>query len=474
MTNLTMPARTVDGRPSGIGGLARAATILFGAMVALQSSQDLSVVKIGYLAAATLAVIGSVWTVHRRRADHLVEFARPWLIASLVVASLVGVSLPVAVLHGTTFSAWLRDAAAYALLAAAPWVALDLALSVTRRATVGLILIAGGLATLSYAIVWVQRRTIADIAIDRLALPSFMLATALFAFAVAQSVADENRRYRWAALASMSIALLLLAGTRTTLAILIVPIAVLGTAWLSDPDRSLQKRLVPALLPLITAATIVASTQVGRAIDLGSVFGPQTSIEGSDSSPGGSGAEPDSEILGGRFDTFGSVLTGRDASLQDRIAQTRAAWDSFLTSPLIGNGLGVVVTWTRTSGRLQTEFTADTPVLVLAKFGVLGFVIVGIIGGAWIITIRRLRPGGEITQVSRLTLVGYGAATVVLTPFGWQLEDKGTGLALIVLLALAFTEARQANILRGPKIFATQMSAQLSALAAVDSTNDSR
>jgi hypothetical protein len=435
-----------DRRLPRLGGLARATTILFGGMVALQSSQDLDIVKIAYLAAAALSVSGSVWTVYRGRANPLVGFARPWLIASVVAAGIIGSSLPVALLHGTAFSSWMRDAAAYALVVAAPWVALDLAWSVTHRTTVALIVVAGGLATLSYAIVWVQRRAMADVPIDRLVLPSFMLATALFAFAVAKSVSVERRRYRWAALASVTVALLLLAGTRTTLAILIVPIAVLGAVWLTDSHLSLRKRMVPALLPLLTAGIIVASTQLTWAADLGHLLGPLTGTDGPGSAQGGSRPTPDPHSLEGRFDTFGSVLTGRDASLQDRVAQTRAAWDVFLTSPLVGSGLGVVVPWTTTAGRLETQFTADTPLLVLAKFGVLGLVLVGVLGGAWVITIRRLKHGGEIAQVSRLALVGFGAAIVVLTPFGWQLEDKGTGLAVILLLALAFTEAHQAGV----------------------------
>lgn len=416
--------------------------------MALQSSQDLDVVKICYLAAAAVAILGSIWTVYQRRDDPLVAIVRPWLIASLVAAGIVGASLPVALLHGTAISSWIRDAAAYALVVAAPWVALDLAWSVTPRGTGILIVTAGGLATLSYAIVWVQRRAMADVPIDRLVLPSFMLATALFAFTVARSVSDQRRRYGWALLASVTIALLLLAGTRTTLAILIVPIAVLGVAWLTDPGRPLLTRLTPALLPLLTAGVIVASSQLSSSIDLGRVIASLTGSNGSGSTQGGPRSTPDPHSLEGRFDTFGSVLTGRDASLQDRIAQTRAAWDLFATSPIVGGGLGVVVPWTTTAGRLETQFTADTPLLVLAKFGLLGLVLVGVLVGAWLGTIRGLKGGGATTQVSRLALVGFGAAIVVLTPFGWQLEDKGTGLAVILLLALAFSEARQAEIIQ--------------------------
>jgi len=444
---MTASLQAVDRRLPGIGGFARATIVIFGAMAVLQSSQGLDAVKLAYLGAATLAVGGSVWSVYRERADALVAFARPWLVASLVVAGIIGISLPVALLHGTAFSTWTRDAAAYALVVAAPWVALDLARSVTSRTMIGLTVLAGGLAALSYAIVWVQRRAITDVAIDRLVLPSFTLATALFAVAVAQSVSREHRRYWWAALASVTVALLLLAGTRTALAILIVPLVIIAIAWLTDRSLSFRTRIVPACLPLLTAGVIVASTQLSLAVDLGHLGGPLSGSDGSGSSDG-SRSPPDPHTLEGRFDTFGSVLAGRDASLQDRVAQTRAAWDIFLASPLVGSGLGVVVPWTTTSGRLETEFTADTPVLVLAKFGVLGLVLVGALGGAWLITIRRLNQGGPSARASRLALAGFGAAIVALTPFGWQLEDKGTGLAVILILGLALSEAGQADLVR--------------------------
>ncbi len=446
---MTTSLREIDRGFPGIGGLVRASIIVFGAMVALQSSQDFDVVKVAYLGAAALALVGSVWTVCQRRGDPLVGFAAPWLAASLLIAGLVALSLPVAMSHGTAFPTWLRDAAAYALVVAGPWVAIDLAWSTTRRGALKMIVIAGGLATVSYAVVWVQRRGITDLAVDRLVLPSFMLATTLFAVTVALAVSAQRGRYRWAAVASVTIALLLLAGTRTTLAILIAPIAILAVAWQNPSGDLRSRRLVPALLPMLTAGIIVASTQLTWAIDLGQLGGSGTNVGGSGGATGSSSPTQDPHSLGGRYDTFGSVISGRDASMQDRIAQTRAAWDLFLTSPIVGSGLGAAVPWTTTTGHLDTEFTADTPVLVLAKFGALGLVLVGVLGAAWVITIRRLKPGGRITQTSRLALVGLGAAILLLTPFGWQLEDKGTGLAIILVLGLAFTEARDAG-LRGP------------------------
>src|SRR6266545_605186 len=108
---MTTSFQAFDHRLPRIGALARATTILFGAMLALQSSQDFDTAKVVYMGVAALALVGSVSSVYQSRADSLVGFARPWLVASLVAAGIVGISLPVAIIHGTPVSTWIRDAA---------------------------------------------------------------------------------------------------------------------------------------------------------------------------------------------------------------------------------------------------------------------------------------------------------------------------------------------------------------------------
>jgi hypothetical protein len=113
---------------------------------------------------------------------------------------------------------------------------------------------------------------------------------------------------------------------------------------------------------------------------------------------------------------------------------------------VLGGGLGVTVAWVNSAGRLVQEFTADTPVLLLAKFGILGLLLVGILVWATFRTIQDLLAGGAATRTARLSIIGFAAALVALTPFGWQLEDKGTGLATILLLGLALASAREAGL----------------------------
>jgi hypothetical protein len=147
-------------------------------------------------------------------------------------------------------------------------------------------------------------------------------------------------------------------------------------------------------------------------------------------------------VIEGRYGTFSGVATGADLSLQLRWAQTRAAWNIFATWPVTGGGPGVIIPWINWDGELVAESWADTPVTILAKFGIFGLVIWGALGWAVLKTLRRLRRGNEASLTARSALLGFATGLVVLTPLGPQLEDKGTALAMIMLLGTVFAAMR--------------------------------
>ncbi len=64
------------------------------------------------------------------------------------------------------------------------------------------------------------------------------------------------------------------------------------------------------------------------------------------------------------------------------------------------------------------------------------------IGWATVRTLRHLRNVGPPAAVARSALLGLAIGLIVLAPLGPQLEDKGTALALILLLGLAFAVIR--------------------------------
>ena len=431
------------------GGLGRAVIVVFGGLLVLQSSQDLAPVKVAYLAVAIVAVSLSVLSVRRLRQSAVVASARPWLVASAVLAVLIALSLPVAIARGTPIAAWVRDAAAYGLLAAAPWLAVDLAFSTSRRTALSLAVAAGAMAAVSFAVVWTQRRHMSDFAIDRLVLPSLILAASLFALGLAFSISDQRHRYRWAAVASLAIGLLVYSGTRSSLVLLVVcPIALLAS-WLSDRRSPLRPRFVAALVPVVVALGIVVATQIqlgGVGLPLGNDLGTS---DGSGAPPSHGPTTPN---LSERYESIGAVLSGRDVSLQERLFQTRAVWNVFISSPIIGGGLGVAIPWTDPQGVTHTDnaFTADSPILVLAKFGLLGLALIAVAGWATVATLRMLAARGPATRRSWLSVVAFAMVILVMMPFGWQLEDKGTALAITLVLGFCLVEARDARLASEP------------------------
>lgn len=437
-----------------IVGFLRPVVVVVGALVTLQASDSFDIGKIVFLVASTIAFVGSVRYTVRGRSSELVTLVRPVLIASIAIGIIVGISFPVAMVHGTPPTQWLRDASAYGLVVMAPWLALDIARSMRPRLALAFFVSAASLGTVSFWLTWTQRRGLADLPIDRLTLPSFTLATALFALTVALAVSGPRNRYLWSLAGCLTIGLLLLTGTRSTFAILVVPIAILVSEARIRGGAAARLGVIPGVLPIVLAVAYFLSTQGlqfqtpgsnGRSPEPTgpSATAPVGSVPSVTGTPGGGTTAEPGDGIADRFDIVGDILSGRDPSLQGRIAQTRAAWDIFVTSPILGAGLGVTVSWTDSQGVLIQRFTADTPVLVLAKFGVMGLVMIAFLGASAVALIRslgRLRP---TSTAARLALVGFTVGILALTPFGWQVEDKGTGLALIALLGYVLASARE-------------------------------
>ncbi len=208
-------------------GTTRALLVVFGGLLILQSSDRLDALKVGYLLVAGIAAAGSVASVWRARSEPATIAMRPWLVASAVIVGLVALSLPVALINGATISNWLRDGAVYVLLAAAPWIAIDLARSASPNLILGAGLLAGLLGVASFVVVWVQRRQLIDLPIDRLTLPSMTLGAAAYCIAVALAVRSRGwKRAGWIVLSMGILAAFLLTGTRTSFVLLAAPTAV--------------------------------------------------------------------------------------------------------------------------------------------------------------------------------------------------------------------------------------------------------
>jgi O-antigen ligase len=241
------------------------------------------------------------------------------------------------------------------------------------------------------------------------------------------------RRAAWVMVAGLILGLFLVTGTRSSLLLLIGPLAMAALAgW-----NRIRSSVWTIVSHGAVAATLVVAFQIALALPV--VLRPATTT----GEPGSTGSAAPSvpSVLGDRLGSIPGALQNpaSDQSLKERVAQYRAAWELFVSRPILGVGPGHSIDWVDSSGQPRTGFTADTPLVLPAKFGLVGILVLSGAAVAYGLTVRTaLRRDRQ--SVVTLTLVGYGAWTVVSLPLGFPVEDKGASLALMLLLALAFIE----------------------------------
>jgi hypothetical protein len=430
--------------------------VVVGGLVVLQSSQGLAPPKVVYLAIAGIAFLLSCRAVLDLRGRAMFAAARPWLIASILLLALIVISLPVAMLHGTPLSAWLRDADTYGLYAAAPIFALGAAASMRLQLLLRLAVVVAGLGALSFALYWIRLRNLAILPFDQFVLPTTSLPTTLFVLSLSAAVIDRRPRAGWIILGGIALGLFLVAGTRSALFLLValpVVVVVAGRPLIARSAAAAGVGLVAVgYLLAVQTSFAMAGREVAPPID---VAGPTTTSEiGVGASPGSGGTSgsgtpaertptprqapnPDANVVQRMQDFL--AAPERDVSVRERVTQYVVAWDLFTSSPIVGVGLGHQFTWTRIDGTVYTDFTADTPLILPAKLGILGLAWIVLLAGVWIRFVLLLRRMAGAT-VPGLAMAGWAAVLVALVWAGLTLEDKGFSFAVMFLLALGFIE----------------------------------
>lgn len=412
--------------------------VVFGGMIALQSSQGLDATKIVYLLGTALSFAGAVVAIWYARGGVAVRSAIAWLVASGTLVTLLAVSFVIARVNGTTTVDWLRDIASYALFASVPVFALDGQASASRRLLIAMLVVAGSLGGLSWAIEWLNRREILELPLSRLLFPSPQIPTVLYLFAMAFAIRAGPAGWRWAVLAGVILGFFLVTGTRSSLLILLGPVVMAAIAGRTRVPAAVGSGVVH----VVVAIAVVVAFQI--AVTLSSDGAAQITSPPDGGTGAVATATPGPGVIGDRFGGLGAVISnpGADPSLKERVAQYEAAWRLFASAPLFGVGPGHAIEWIRVSGEKWNAFTADTPLVLLAKFGLLGALAMLPLFWAYADTLRKLRPrAGQ--SVAGLAMVGYATTTIVALPLGFPIEDKGTSLGLILLLALAFGELSQ-------------------------------
>lgn len=390
-----------------VSPLVRLVVVVFGGLLVLQTSQTLDAPKLAYLAAVAIAFAAALpHAVQELRGSG--RPAKGLVIGATAFGVMTLLSLPVSLSRGDDLVTWVRGAAPYILFAAMPVFALDAAASVPRRRLTALLVLAGGLATASYAVEWVGRRDLlSQPVVDRVVLPSTLLPASLFAMAIAITLGTNRFRPLWAGLAGLVLLTMLLTGSRSNLALL----AALPSVYLAARG-GVSARTIRLVL---TSMVIVALTGVGL-----------VSVAGIGGFAG--------DKLATRLASVATVLSdpASDASYVDRAAETAAAFNDWVQAPLLGTGPAHQVTWRAGDGTAQSTLVIDSPMLYPMQFGLLGIIILVAVLLAWFAFIR-----ATMNPVARGTLAGTWGVVAALSPLGPPFVDKGFTFALLLALAFA-------------------------------------
>lgn len=409
-----IPVALLAAVPLIVSSHVRLMVVVFGALFTFQTSDELTGPKLAYLFALMVAVGAAVLRLPQLIGSSAYRDLKPLLRASVVTLLVIGVSYPVAHLNGILFTAWVRDVAPYVMVAFAPPLALDAQASMSARALRRTLVIAGTLGALGFTARWLTNRQIADLSFVPIGLPTLLLGATVFAVGMSVLVCGTQRRIAWGVLTGLVFAMLLATGTRTTLVLVAAPVAIV----LASTERLRTSLRLAAVLPLIAVFVVLATQGILH------------------------GTSANREALAARIEVLFSTAEGeQDRSYLDRLSQNAASWELFRSSPVFGVGPGTSIQWFDSFNRLKESTVVDSPLSLIAKFGVFGLVAAIVLAIGYMSSLRRLRARTHGVTVTQLALVGYGAIVLAWSLLQNPYEDKGLAIGLLLLLAVAVREA---------------------------------
>lgn len=409
---LAVPIIMLLTRPAG-----RLVVILLGAVVVFQSSSAVNTPKLVYLGTVILCGAISGVRIHSIRTAQWASPFRMLFTGAIVYLGYLLLTAVIAVSYGTGISSWARDIIAYALLAIGPLIAVDAAASLSARASRRLVVVLGVVIPFGFTSDWLARRGETALPVDRFILASFALSVVPFSYALVRCSVGPHR-LRWLLLAIWVPAILLLSGTRTNVVLLFGLLGLLGTRRKVRLTPARMAGLAVAVTALIAGALAVLARFTGQSQFLSARIGLATRFIGS----------------------------GNDQSAVLRERAYTVALQAFQGHPLLGTGPGHLFPGPVTGA--VGGLSLDTPLLVPAKFGLLGTTVLLLFLGTFAVAFRRAR---KLAGWSVVTTTGRVTAFILLalTPFGPAVEDKGFALGMMMLLLLLATELRDSDGLSG-------------------------
>ena len=371
----------------------RAAAIVAGYLLVFLSSQAVSPPKIVIFAGlAFLFFLGfktrAIPTELRRKIRSLTVFSFATLLVSLFVS----------LVNDTPPQEWIRDALPYVLLALAPFVGIEIGTRLREKQIDSIIRVATILSALFTFLYWANVRGTVDTSLGRVGLASYLLPFAGVCYGlVRQRVRVPT--LSWTIAIAFALFVLILTGTRTILLSIPACAFCLRTPRLRTEIHNSRKLLARALLIL------VAVTSLNHL------------------------AHPDWSRIVNRFSQISNKdLLTRDQSALDRKRQTVAAFSLFRENLAFGVGPGKRIASFSSSATGQKSYNLDSPIGVLADFGLLAPLLYLSLGLA-IYRACRQNPVSARAAMAFFVLIGFNS--LLLSP----LEDKGGSLAVLLIVA---------------------------------------
>lgn len=392
--------------------------VIIGGVAALQSSQQLDLIKLTYLAGVAASASIAVVALNESRTRAALDVLSPIFKLSLLLVVALLISSALALTQGTPPTAVLRDIAPFLLFALTPIFAVEANAAFSRGQLLRLFALLGLLGSASFALEWLTRRGFVELPLDRLTLPSGLLPMALFAYAVSTVLHRQGHRRMWEFVGALAITSILVTGTRSGLIVLVAPLVVAAASRRSAAAKTAQlARLAVRYLVAIVIFALAFSGLAG--LDLSGPIDRLTSLSAS----------------------FGGSEAGQ--SFRQRQAQTNQAQQRLAEAPVFGGGPGKVFHWDTEFGPMASV-NIDSPLSVPAKFGVIGTAALGAVLLGYIRLARRARADPDLATPAA-ALLAYLAiiflASLIISP----LEDKGGSFGLLLLLAMCLPSDTLSN-----------------------------
>jgi len=386
------------------GPLMRATIVIVGGLTVFQISAGLTIEKVAYLGVVLVATLFALQHIVSRWSCARALGAPSILFATGLVGLVVAVSPIAALQTGFTIEAWALDVPAYGMLVTAVILGLDLALSDhSPKHIATVVLLSGLVGAVGYASYFIGLRGIAEFGASRFVAVSTFLPAAAFCLGLAY-VFDGTRPYFMALLATLVSVTTLFSGSRIVILFIVPIIVTVGVA------RRRRFRVVALIVGAVFALALVGGlltlTGATQYLNL--------------------------DLLQSRLAGIIPLLTSQDLtvdqSLYLRAIQTQVLEAAWLQSPLFGAGPGGLYSY----GNLVNHQPVDSPIAILARFGVVGATAFFIL--FWILLTSKLRRGAY--WVPATALLSFISLVLAWSLVSSPLDDKGVSLGLIPLIAL--------------------------------------